>query len=214
MSVLTRRQILLRIAAGELVIGPIVDPQNQFGKVSVDLRLGTMAAIIRGSGQSSVDPRAYFAADAAGDQAREQSKRRKLEYISVPFGEPLMLHAGSLILVPTFEWVRLPKDLMGAVTARSSWGREGLSIATATFINPCYNGIITLELANFGQIPIVLYPGMRLAQLALYQLDKTLADDCDSALSQFDLSFEATAGDITRQDHPFIPLIPSPRKTP
>lgn len=45
--------------------------------------------------------------------------------------------------------------------------REGLNIATATIINPEYHGIITLELANFGAIPIEIYPGLRIAQIAL-----------------------------------------------
>jgi dCTP deaminase len=204
-SVLSRRDLLERIAQKDLVISPILDPEHQLGRDSVDLRLGTSAAIIRGSGQSDVDPRKYLKADNAGDHIGEQSKRRKLEHISVPFGEQLMLHAGSLILVPTFEWIKLPANLKGVVTARSSWAREGLSIATATFIHPCYNGIITLELANFGQIPIVLYPGVRLAQIAFYGIDPDTADACETSdASQFDLSFEARAGDVTRHDEPFV----------
>ena|ERR1700676_1740988 len=205
MSVLARAELLKRISAKELVISPIIDPARQVGRASIDLRLGTMALIVRGSGQISVDPRMYLAHDSAEKLAHEESKRRKLERISVPFGDSLMLHAGSLVLVPTLEWVKLPKDLEGAVTARSSWGREGLSVATAAFIHPCYNGIITLELSNFGQIPIVLYPGMRIAQLALYQIDEKQAEPCGSRRSsQFDLSFEATGGDITKGDEGFI----------
>lgn len=204
MSVLTKQQVLARIARGDLVITPIVDP-IQIGKASIDLRLGTTAAIIRGSDLPLVDPSAYIEARES-DHALEEGKRRKLERVSVPFGHRLILHAGSLILVSTFEWVKLPNDLRGVVTARSSWGREGLSIATASFINPCYDGIITLELANFGQIPIVLYPGMRLAQLALHQMDTAKADPCDpAARGQFDLSFEPKAGDITKDDDAFIP---------
>jgi dCTP deaminase len=150
-AVLARRQVLQRIAQGTLVVAPLID-STQIGKASIDLRLGTTAAIIRGSGLPLVDPKAYVAAKKSDGYLYEQGKRRKLERISFPFGEPLTLHAGNLILVSTLEWVKLPSDLSGVVTARSSWGREGLSIATATFINPCYNGIITLELVNLGQI--------------------------------------------------------------
>jgi dCTP deaminase len=203
-SVLARRDILSKMAGGELVITPILDSANQIGDDAVDLRLGTMAAIIRGSGQTSVDPKVYIEDAVRGDHAREERKRRKLEHVSVPFGEALVLHAGSLILVPTFEWIRLPHDVKGVVTARSSWGREGLGVATAAFIHPCYNGVITLELTNFGQIPIVLYPGMRIAQVAFYQVDK--AEPCDPAkFSQFAMSFEAAAGNITKGDEGFIP---------
>jgi dCTP deaminase len=206
--------MLVRIAAGELVISPIIDSKTQIGSASIDLRLGTTAALIRGSDLSHVDPKEYVAADdAAGDYVLEQGKRRKLEHVSVPFGHPFMLHAGNLILVPTLEWVKLPNDLIGVVTARSSWAREGLSIATATFINPCYKGIITLELANFGQIPVVLYPGMRLAQIALHQVDPEFAEPCDLApASQFNLSYEPEPGDITKGDRPFIPRVDRMRR--
>jgi dCTP deaminase len=205
MSVLAQEEVLERLSSGDLVVSPILD-KTQIGRVSIDLRLGTVACMVRGSDVPVVDPKDYVAAAAAGGHAGEQSRRRKLDRISVPFGSALTLHAGSLILASTFEWVKLPFDLQGLVTARSSWAREGLSIATATFINPCYSGIITLELENFGQTPIVIYPGMRLAQLALYQIDPNRALPCaPDARGQFDLSFEPTAGDITKGDLPFIP---------
>jgi dCTP deaminase len=205
-SVLSRQEVLARIADRELVISPLIDAENQIGPASVDLRLGTTAALIRGSDLSHVDPKRYVAQDGSPDFALEQGRRRKLELVSVPFGHPLMLHAGNLILVPTLEWVRLPRDLNGIVTARSSWAREGLSIATATFINPCYKGIITLELANLGQIPIVLYPGMRLAQLALHRIDPNTAAECkEMSPSQFEMSYQPGSGDITKADEPFIP---------
>jgi dCTP deaminase len=93
--------------------------------------------------------------------------------------------------------------MKGVVTARSSWAREGLNIASANFINPNYNGIITLELANFGQIPMAIYPGMRIAQIAFYEVDKSIADDGKE--SQFTMSFEPTAGKITSGDEVFLP---------
>lgn len=205
MSVLAKKEILRRLATdGDLSIVPITNP-DQIGNEAIDIRLGTMAAFIRGSGQPSVDPKAYAKAEAEGGHSREQRIRRKLEHISVPFGERLVLHAGSLILVPTLEWITLPRDLQGVVTARSSWAREGLNVATAAFIHPCYNGAITLELTNFGQIPIILYPGMRIAQIAFYLLGDP--EPCDERnLSQFNLSFEAIAGNVTDGDEGFIPL--------
>lgn len=90
------------------------------------------------------------------------------------------------------------------VTARSSWAREGLNIATATLIEPGYRGIITLELANFGEIPIRLYPGLRLAQVSFYKLDKAVSKS-DLGDSQFDMSFEPKAGQIVGQDRRFVP---------
>lgn len=203
MGVLTKREIVSRITNGEIVVSPILDAK-QIGTASVDLRLGTTALLVRGSDLSHVDPKAYASAEHKGPYDLEQRRRRKLERVSVPFDSQLMLHAGGVVLVSTLEWVRLPKDLSGVVTARSSWAREGLSIATATFINPCYNGIITLELSNLGQIPIALYPGLRLAQLAFYAMDAEMAEDCGTNRSQFDLSFEPGAGRLTAGDEPFI----------
>jgi dCTP deaminase len=91
---------------------------------------------------------------------------------------------------------------MGSVTARSTWAREGLNIATATLIEPNYEGIVTLELANFGQIPITLYPGLRIAQIAFAEVkgETRRVDD-----SQFKLSFEPKQGEIAKNDGAFIP---------
>src|SRR5690606_19294457 len=112
---------------------------------AVDLRLGTVAFMVRARGLSHVDPRAY-AGETGHDEERQQ--RQKLERHEIPFRQQFLLHPGTLVLVPTFEWVALPNDLQGVVTARSCWAREGLNIATATFIGPGYRGIITLELSN------------------------------------------------------------------
>src|ERR1700726_202793 len=149
MSVVSTKKILALMRSGDLYLSPILDPANQIGPVSIDLRLGHVALFVRASGLSHVDPQNYLAAKF-DSQLRERSKRQKFSRYEFTFGEPLLLHPGSLTLVPTLEWVQLPEDLKGVVTARSSWAREGLNIATANFINPGYNGIITLELANFG----------------------------------------------------------------
>jgi dCTP deaminase len=137
---------------------------------------------------------------------RAEDRKQKHERFVIPFQESYLLHPGSLALVPTFEWIRLPTTLQGIVTARSSWAREGLNIATATIINPGYQGIITLELANFGEIPIRLYPGLRIAQIALYDLVQ-FDNSKDEAITegQFDLAFEPEAGNISKEDHKFIP---------
>ena len=60
---------------------------------------------------------------------------------------------------------------MGYIIGRSSWGRIGLIIATAIFINPGYAGVITLELTNVGDVPLILYPGLRIAQITFHKCD-------------------------------------------
>lgn len=203
MAALSRSSITRRIADGNLVISPILSAK-QLGPSSVDLRMGTVALMARAGAQSHVDPIDYL---ADGNQRHADAKRRqqKHERFDIPFGRWFLLHPGSLILVPTLEWVVLPPDLQGVVTARSSWAREGLNIATATIINPGYRGIVTLELANFGEIPIRLYPGLRIAQIAFYVLSQRDAKkDKEGLQGQFHMSFEPKAGELAQADEPFI----------
>jgi dCTP deaminase len=204
MSVLTKQEILRSLESGRLVITPLLSPK-QIGLASVDLRIGTTALLARASDLSHIDPKTIAEYQKKPFES-EQRARRKLERVSIPFHSQLTLHTGGVVLVSTYEWIRLPADLAGVVTARSSWAREGLSIATATFINPCYSGIITLELSNLGQVPIVLYPGLRVAQIALHSMDAATAGACPERAGQFDGSFEPAAGNLTDGDLPFIPM--------
>jgi dCTP deaminase len=81
-----------------------------------------------------------------------------------------------------------------------------LSIATATLIEPNYEGIATLELANLGQIPIALYPGLRIAQIAFARVDGLTVRPSDNT-GQFPLSFEPKQGNISQHDEAFIPKL-------
>lgn len=199
MAVLSSRTVLKMIRRGTLYLSPLFTAE-QVGPVSIDLRMGNLALIVRGSGLSHVDPKTYKKSDK---HSQEQSRRQKYERHEFTFHQPLLLHPGMLALVPTLEWIKLPKSVKGVVTARSSWAREGLNIATANFIGPGYNGIITLELSNLGAIPITLYPGMRIAQIAFYKVAKP---NRVPKASYFNFSFEPVEGEITRHDEPFIPL--------
>lgn len=204
MSALDRNEIIDRLKSGKLYVAPIFNPDKQIGSASIDLRLGTVALTARARGLSHVDPRAYRALSKSQQpHAFEETKQQKLDRYDVPFNNPLLIHPGQLTLVSTLEWVETPSNLLGYVTARSSWAREGLNIATATLINPCYRGLITLELANLGQIPIQLYPGMRIAQIAFHKIDAK--EDAKPVKSQFDLSFEPESGKFWEGDEDFIP---------
>ena len=205
MSTLESRALRRRLKSGELVISPLLD-NRQIGDISIDVRLGTVALMVKGSGVSYVDPREYLIGERAKGQVEERGRRQKFDRFDIPFDQPLLLQPGSFALVPTFEWFRLPRDLKGVVTARSSWAREGLSIATATFVDPGYTGIITLELANLGGVPIALFPGMRIAQIAFYEL--TSGGARPKADREFQLSFEPRPGHITRGDEAFVPEPP------
>ncbi len=206
MPALSRKAILKRLDDKSLYVGPLLT-SKQIGDASIDLRVGNIALIARARGISHVDPRAYLE-DQGPVHAYERIRRQKLERHDVPFGEPILIHPGQLTLVPTLEWVEMPDKLMGQVTARSSWAREGLNIATATLINPGYRGIITLELSNLGQIPIQVYPGMCVAQISFHTVE--YPGFSREQASQFQLSFEPQPGNIAdkkKRDDAFIPQV-------
>ena len=199
MPVLGRGELIRRIRARELVVSPLLST-DQIGASSIDLRMGNILLMIRARGASHVDAAAVKAQKPGHSVG--VNRAQKHEKFEIPFQSRLLLHPGSLALVPTLEWLRLPADMMGVVTARSSWAREGLNIATATLIEPNYEGIATLELANLGGIPIALYPGMRIAQIAFSDV---IGSTLRPKKPQFALSFEPRQGDIVGSDAPFVP---------
>jgi dCTP deaminase len=207
-TVLSGAVLIDALKRGELVVSPILSI-DQVGDISIDVRLGTVALVVRGSGLSYVDPRQYLEGETQGGKVQEKGRRQKFDRFDVPFRQPLLLHPGTLTLVPTLEWFKLPNELKGIVTARSSWAREGLNIATATFVDPGYTGVITLELSNLGSVPIAIYPGMRIAQIAFYRVEATSGGQTSAPLRkrdrQFNMSFEPQAGRITKGDEAFIP---------
>jgi dCTP deaminase len=200
---LGRSKIIERIADRELCVSPLLSP-DQIGASSIDLRMGNVVLIVRARGSSHVNPAEAMRQARARGHDEEAGLQQKHERYELRFKTPFLLHPGTLALVPTLEWVSLPDDLMGSVTARSTWAREGLSIATATMIEPGYQGIVTLELANLGEIPIALYPGLELAQISFFDV---VGGTRRPRRGQFDLSFEPQQGKIAKEtEYPFLPI--------
>ncbi|MEM8618255.1 MAG: dCTP deaminase, partial [Actinomycetota bacterium] len=84
---------------------------------------------------------------------------------------------GEFVLGSTLERIGMPNDIVGRVDGKSSLGRLGLLIhSTAGFVDPGFDGHITLELANVASLPITLYPGMRIGQISFMQMT-TPADE-------------------------------------
>src|SRR4051812_30343501 len=85
--------------------------------------------------------------------------------------EAFILHPGEFVLGSTLERVRLPDDLVARLEGKSSLGRLGLLIhSTAGFIDPGWNGHVTLELSNVANLPVTIYPGMKIGQISFVQL--------------------------------------------
>lgn len=88
--------------------------------------------------------------------------------------QPFVLHPGEFVLGSTYEVVRLADDIVARLEGKSSLGRLGLLIhSTAGFVDPGFEGHLTLELSNVANLPIAIYPGMKIGQISFYQLSTT-----------------------------------------
>jgi dCTP deaminase len=111
---------------------------------------------------------------AAFDPARvdeiAERVRSYQDYLRRPPGSAFYLHPGEFAIARTLEYLTLPDEISAQVAGRSSWGRLGLVIQTAPLIQPGFCGTITLELANVGTVPIVLYVGLRVSQVMFFDV--------------------------------------------
>ncbi|MEI2638669.1 MAG: dCTP deaminase [Microthrixaceae bacterium] len=134
------------------------DPQR-VQPASIDVCLGTQFRVMRNSRLTHIDPRVH--------------DNSIMDTVDVPIDEPFVLHPGEFALGHTSERLRLPDNLVGIVNGKSSLGRMGLQVhATAGFVDPGFEGVIVLELSNVANLPILLRPGMKIAQMVFQHLDQ------------------------------------------
>lgn len=142
---------------------PYLEDLKKSGAASVDIRLGCWFLGYRPSRAGLFD--VYEKKSAVPNE----DKLTKSYY--VPFGEKFVLHPRAFVLAVTMEWIRLPADLAAYIIGRSSWGRHGLTIATATGVHPGFTGCLTLELSNVGEIPITIMPGTTICQMFIHKVE-------------------------------------------
>ena len=141
-----------------LVITPLLDMSRQVAKAAVDVRLGSEFLILRQTRLAGLMVNVLGANQSLGrgepeagegelELDRDQSRRRITEEVEetteetyVPLGSAFILHPGQFVLTATLEYVSMPRSLMAYVVGRSSWGRLGLNIATATMVAPGFKG--------------------------------------------------------------------------
>jgi dCTP deaminase len=133
------------------------------GSASVDLRLGCWFQVFRSSRLGCFD--------VYDETTQPPSEAQLTKHHYVAFGAPFILHPRAFVLAVTLEWIRLPSKMAGYVVGRSSWGRHGLIIATATGVHPGFTGCLTLELTNVGEVPITVKPGTTICQLFLHSVE-------------------------------------------
>lgn len=174
MSVLSNNELWRRIESpvDPLVLTPLLDPA-QVGASSIDVRIGHQFIVLQRSEVPHMD-------SSCVDEL-VNSLHRTQRKIRIQTKQKFVIHPQQLVLAATLEYISMPKDLAAMVEGRSSWGRLGLIIATACSVAPGFKGCITLELVNDGEVPIILRPGMRIAQLVFFDTAKE-ADyrECDA----------------------------------
>ncbi len=149
------RSIRQAIADGEIEIDPFDDSFVQ--PSSVDVRIDSLFRVFVNHKYESIDPR--------------QPQEGLTQLVEVEEGDPFILHPGEFVLGSTFERVRLGNDVVARLEGKSSLGRLGLLIhSTAGFVDPGFDGYLTLELSNVANLPIAIHPGMRIGQISFYRM--------------------------------------------
>ena len=188
MAVLTKESIIGELRRGQDGKGLLITPLklDQVGPASVDLCLGNEFIVFKRASITGMDIRELYqnhtedlvfsvdsdvspgfdrASKALDKKSPNIHKYQEKKRISET--DNFVLHPHQLVLGATREYIALPNNITADIVGRSTWGRTGLIIATATHISPNFKGCVTLELVNEGEIPLVLYPGLRVAQLVL-----------------------------------------------
>lgn len=153
--VLSDRSIAEVLASGHLVIDPIAEHALQ--PASVDIRLDRQFRVFRNHRESFIDVR--------------EPVEDLTEIETVENDEAFVLHPGEFVLGSTLERLTLPDNLVARVEGKSSLGRLGLLVhATAGYVDPGWDGHLTMELSNVANLPIKLYYAMKIGQLSFLEL--------------------------------------------
>jgi dCTP deaminase len=153
--ILSDRDILAAIADGRVGIEPF-DPAD-VQPSSVDLHVDRFFRTFHNARHPYIDVK--------------RPMEDLTELVEVSADEAFILHPGEFVLGSTKEYVRLPDDLVARLEGKSSLGRLGLLIhSTAGYVDPGFEGHLTLELSNVANLPITIYPGMRIGQISFFGL--------------------------------------------
>ena len=153
--ILSDRTIREEITAGRIVIEPYDDACIQ--PSSIDLHVDRAFRVFQNNRYPYIDV------------MKEQPDLTEL--VEVDEGESFILHPGEFVLGSTLERVGLPDDLVARLEGKSSLGRLGLLIhSTAGYVDPGWDGYLTLELSNVANLPITIYPGMKIGQISFFRL--------------------------------------------
>ena len=153
--ILSDRDLKIELESGRVVVDPL--GANAIQPSSIDLRIGRHFRVFANTRYPYIDVR--------------KPMEGLTELVEVTGEEPFILHPGEFVLGTTLERVAIPDDLVGRLEGKSSLGRLGLLIhSTAGFVDAGFAGNLTLELSNVANLPITLYPGMKIGQISLFRM--------------------------------------------
>jgi dCTP deaminase len=152
---LSDRDLRAEVEAGRIALDPYDEAMIQ--PSSIDVRIDRYFRVFHNSRYTHIDV------------AREMDELTEL--VEPKGDDPFLLHPGEFVLGSTLERVTLPDDIAARLEGKSSLGRLGLlTHSTAGFIDPGFTGHVTLELSNVANLPITLYPGMKIGQVCFFRL--------------------------------------------
>lgn len=154
--ILSDRDIKKIIESGRLRFQPNLSA-DQIGPASVDLKLGPTFKVFKTRRNTLLDLKNGLPEDFT-------------ESYTMKSGEPFILHPHGFILAATREYLSVPADLVVRVEGKSTLARMGLLVHTAGFVDPGFEGTITLEISNQGELAIALYPDMYICQIAAHTM--------------------------------------------
>lgn len=157
MPLVSKEKINNLLRDKKLIISPILDAE-QIGQSSVDLRLGNIFRMSRQTREPYID-------------VNNNDIDRFFDTTYRDFGQDFIIYPNQLVLASTFEFIKLPNNIMSHVYTRSSINRLGINIAS--IVQPGYSGTLTLELKNNGHNAIRLKTGMRVVQLVLFDVENS-----------------------------------------
>ena len=150
--ILSDRTLKQLVLNKDLVVEPITGESIQ--PASIDCRLGNHFLVVEDFNMKTID-------------LDSEIIYRQYE------GKEITLPPHTFLLATTMEWIKLPSYLTAFVEGRSSVGRLGLFIQNAGWVDPGFEGNITLELYNANSLPIQLHAGRRICQLVFCKMDQT-----------------------------------------
>ncbi len=150
--ILSDRDIKKAIKKREIIFWPKLK-NDQIGPASIDLRLSPVLKLFK--------VEKYTLLDTKKKLPRDFTKTYRIKK-----GEYFVLHPNNFVIASTIEYIKVPPHMMVRMEGKSSLARMGILVHTAGFVDPGFEGTLTLEMSNQSNLAVTLYPGMYICQIA------------------------------------------------